>query len=441
MLINDIIRTSRPADAMKSLLPYVFHLSGRLQMGLNLVDAPTVILSYVGNDLKSSNITVVLPQVNMNGVCNQHIKRMQQKCEDSGISTKIINISYSKTGVCMEPIRTKDVMISPMLFHILPKIRPDMPDAGFWVESICHLATMFFDCRPLYTLFTQIYGPLAELAKHADSAEKIELLCDTISEVFNEYADMKMISLQHMLGWDKVTDYTTIMRAYTKSYVDILRNIYHKAADPHRNQLVLAFAYEQLIYQAAFSTTDQKQIPIPLEKRIPTIFYSTITNNRSTNVSLQEIVTKSNLFIQMIENGQLSDMALESVSLGVSLNNIPISEEKEEKIAKKDCITPYYICGHLSEYLDELTPDDISFDIPEERLSMLVHDLGSNKFRVACESGDNYVHYYEDEAGSYKLFMAKDSARIVYGISTDTKHIELIRFSDGAPKYDYQYVH
>lgn len=67
---------------------------------------------------------------------------------------------------------------------------------------------------------------------------------------------------------------------------------------------------------------------------------------------------------------------------------------------------------------------------------MLIHDLGEGSIAIKY-NGNNAVHYYEDGADEYKLFMVKDSARIVYGMNTDKWKPELVRFSDNAPKWEY----
>lgn len=439
MLIDEIVRSGRCDQetldaAMRSVFPYILRFSP-VDTGDRVIDPLSIVLDNVDASLISSNTSIAIPQINMDILPNRLLCSMAEQCESRGLNVNTINISYSKTGQCVEPVSRNAIRISLMLFHILPQINPSMGNVRFWADKTYELASINFDTKTP-DAFSNIYNILVELAKDVTSSEKLMLLCNIIYEVFNEYAVMKTLCLSYIAGWRHTADYVTILHNYLKSYTSTLRNLWYGEKDPNGMQLVLAFVYEHLLYDAMSSGGSDK-INISPENRIQVILCRNSPSRYRVPESLQEITTRANLYVQRIRNGELDDKMLYHSAIFEESGNKGSASESN------DCVTASYICGHLSDYLDELTPDDISFDIPEERLAMLTHDLGSKKFRVAFESAnsDNLVHYYEDGEGTYKLFMAKDSARIVYGISTDPKRVELVRFSDEAPKYDYKFVH
>lgn len=392
---------------ISKLMPYISGVDYGPVYGVD-VDIPTTALGLFP-------MTVALPIIDRLSV--------------AGASVDYIWISYSEDHMCMEALRPNNIQLAPMLYHILPAINPNDASSKEYYTIAYDLATMPFDID-IRDSFYAIYKKLGRLSAIVgpDNFYLLHIMYLATMREYCGYKDMVLDALPSV----HALSFSCVREALVQTFLSTLSQLEYCVNCNDTNAvtdvMIKALARERLIVTLISGADD---IPHGL-RRIPEVI-ATKLGLISKLPSMQELIARSAIYSKNLIDGKEEDMDIIKAS-----DDIPktLCMGKRARCGISSCVTPDYICGHLAGYVDDLSPEDISFDLPEERLAMLVHDLGSQNIYLVNENG-KFVHYYEEGSELYKLFMTKDSARIVYGMNNNPSHIEIIRFSDANPKYDY----
>lgn len=432
MLVDDIIKYagSSPVWIMKNALPHIFHLLTPETKDMAVRKIASVIAPVV------DGWSAVYPTCNGKLFPGEAEMKLDY-LHTIGMTVDPIYVEFSSSRKCTAPIRQKDIAITRRLFDSISAIHPFTASPADTFYSVAYeIATLSYD-DTTENNFIKIYRALIKLAVLLIPGQY-----HTFGEIYRnalmDYLDFRdMMSTSYgiddsMLGIERGDMPDAIINDFVTALVAL--SGCDKNTEP---DAVTDFATKALVFERMIAWMITGKFDVLREvSSIPKILIRKLTLNPKVP-PLQQLIAQSAVIATKSVSGET-----DWISKVLNLHGTCASDASlKSKDKPNDIITANYICGQLSDFIDNLSPDDISFDIPEERLAMLVHDLGSKKFKIT-ECGDGYAYYYREEGElEYKLFMAQDSARIVYGINNAGGKVNLIRFSDGSPKFDYVYTY
>lgn len=407
-----------PEKCMKILLPHCLHLASDRYPA-------DVYISFkeLAEKIKSvaSGKHVIYPTQDIYKFDNAITTRLTEALSNIGMVVDPVHISYSPTGKCNEPILYHTIVIGDELVYAIASIDPETANAKTFFDTVYRIATLGY-LNNAITNYNNISRQLSSLAR-VIFRDQFYMFRSIYTHTFTDY-----LSFKDAMMW--VPKFNSINIRPMDAFIDSFLNYLGSWINNNEAQddvLVMALTLERLISWCITSTT-----AISIATSVAVILANMF---RKPNRPMQEIIAQSSINASKVISGEV-DIISHVVSSWVRSMGPEITPSKKTHSS----ITGTDVCIALEKYITNLKPTDISFDIPEERLAMLVHDLGSKPFTV-CEEADTFSHYYSEdgEDESYKLFMLSNSNdRSVYGIcigdGVDTK---LIRFSDAAPTTDY----
>ena len=436
MLIDELLSAKNsPQWLVRNVLPRIFHVVRPTERG-----GLGLLLNKIKSDPSSLCKEIIYPTVEGHPLPDRFVRMIVDIGSWLNVKVTGMHIDYSPDGVAFVPESPNSIWIGEE--YVVPLCSIDRTDehANNLYDYVYKFMGMNFSDRKIECIVSLAFEKLTFIYTTVDSMNDSAFL-SLFRAVFIDIARYKdMVLLGTTEEFASCPPESSLFVASTMDALMAgINSIRYSRLDNGTigdDVVVDAMVSERLLYWNFINT-------LAIPSNVRDIVADTITKYKCETITpIDKLSSIASARAAKIVSGDITEpsTAVKSFIPEVILEVAPTSTDvpKSPLSPKRPAphITPSYIQGHLFPYIDDLEPSDISFDIPEERLSMLIHDLGEGSIAIKY-NGNNAVHYYEDGADEYKLFMVKDSARIVYGMNTDKWKPELVRFSDNAPKWEY----
>lgn len=340
-----------------------------------------------------------------------------------GLDAEAIHVPYSPDGVCQVPIGSSDIVFMRSMFDILTGIDPNVKTSSLLIK-----AAFSMEALPLVDTksgtFGAIYTELKGIARG---------LVRYTTEIKN-FSYLYKYALNDAMQWYSNTSALHGFSISASNLLDPAINKMHSILNKFYRVVETKSVNKLEVYTLCSEA-------IAAEVLILWVFTGNMDNHKwSDFVSTRILLNEAKIAPTTMDWDFIIDRSIRSavkiLKKGASSNGTNL----KPAVTKKDALT-VALLKTLSKIIGmPASANDISYEIPEERLAMLVSEYGGSDHYEVAEENSMMYHYYVDNDTKFRLFIWLPSPETVYGVSSASGEVvELVQFA-GDDKVSYQYT-